>query len=136
MARVVIEAGRRVAETMVRRQEGVRMGVWGEQPWDNDGAADFFGELLPEAFHDRVMAALSLPDLDGGEWQEVWAAAWTVHALAHSGYVWPGDMAAACRLAADRLEEMAGQEEPWADPALLLRQAAELRARQHRPLGL
>lgn len=112
------------------------MGVWGHQPWENDGAADFFAELLPVAFHDRVMAALRLPDLDSGDWEEVWAAAWVVHALAHSGYVWPGDMAAACTLAAERLEEMAAQDEPWADTGVLRQQATELRARRHRPLGL
>jgi hypothetical protein len=112
------------------------MGVWGDQPWDNDGAADFFGSVFPADFHDKVMAALRLDDFDAGDWQEVWAAAWLVHALAHSGYVWPGDMRAACVLAAERLDQLAAYDEPPADPEVLRRQAAELRARRHRPLGL
>lgn len=111
------------------------MGVWGDQPWDNDGAADFFDDLFPAGFHDKVMAALRLPDL-GDDWQEVWAAAWLVYALAHSGYVWPGDMDEACHVAAERMEEMAAEEEPEAEPDMLRRQAAELRARRHRPLGM
>lgn len=114
------------------------MGAWGHQPWDNDSAADFFHDLFPVEFHDKVMATLRDEDLDGEEWR---AAAWVVYQLAHSAYVWPGGavaMAEACQAAADRLEQLAAESEEgdefW-DWEQLRREAAELRTRRHRPLG-
>lgn len=114
------------------------MGAWGKEPWDNDSAADFFHSVFGDGFHDRVMASLREEDFDGGEWR---AAAWLVYQLAHSAYVWPGGagaMADACRLAADRLDQLATESEEgdefW-DWDRLRREAAELRARRHRPLG-
>jgi hypothetical protein len=112
------------------------MGAWGRKPWENDDAADFFAGLFPPDFHDKIMAALR------SEWEEeVRAAAWVVTQLAHSGYVWPPNpeaMIEACRLAADKLEELATESEQgdelW-DWDELRREAAELRTRRHRPLG-
>ncbi len=115
------------------------MGAWGHQPWGNDAASDFFLDLFPADVHEKVMAALRNEDLDGGEWR---AAAWVVYQLAHSGYVWPGGAAAmseACEAAAGRLEQLAAESEQgnefW-DWEQLRREAAELRARRHRPRGL
>ena len=115
------------------------MGAWGHRPWENDAAADFFGDLFPPGFHDKVMAALREDDDDGGRWR---AAAWVVSALAHSSYLWPGapsTMEDACRAAANRLEQLAAESEAgdefW-DPDELRREAAALRARRHHPLGL
>lgn len=112
------------------------MGAWGDQPWDNDSASDFFFGLFPPGFHDKVVAGLRSDD----EF-EVRAAAWVVYQLAHSGYVWPPTPAAmheACALAADKLEELATEseegDEVW-NWEQLRREAAELRARRHRPLG-
>lgn len=112
------------------------MGAWGRQPWDNDTAADFFGDLFPPDFHDKVVAGLR-----GEDEEEVRAAAWVVLQLAHSAYVWPGDggtLGEVCALAADKLEELATAseegEEFW-DWDQLRREAAELRSRRHRPLG-
>lgn len=115
------------------------MGAWGDLPWENDGAADFFGDLFPPDFHDKVATALR-----GDDPSEVRAAAWLVTQLAHSAYIWPGEpgnMGAICLLAAERLEWLAAASEEedtddWGDPADLRRAAAELRARRHRPLGL
>ncbi|VTS05945.1 hypothetical protein [Tuwongella immobilis] len=114
------------------------MGAWGNEPWDNDSAADFFHHLLTPDFHDKIMAALSAEDFDGGEWR---AAAWVVYQLAHSGYVWPGGsvpMAEACGLAAQRLEQIALEsdegDEFW-DSDRLRAEAESLRSRRHRPLG-
>lgn len=104
------------------------MGAWGDQPWDNDAAADFFAELFPPDFHDRVMAALSA-EADEEEWR---AAAWVVYTLAQSPYVWPGDpknMAEACRAAADRLEQLAEYHSEPAETPKLRQQAVELRGR-------
>lgn len=115
------------------------MGAWGDQPWDNDAAADFFAELFPADVHAKTMAALRADDHDGGGWR---AAAWVVYQLAQSAYVWPGGpeaMAEACEAAAARLEQLAAESEEgdecW-DWEQLRREAAELRVRRHRPLGL
>ena len=115
------------------------MGVWGDQPWDNDDAAEFFSELFSEEFHAKVMAALREDD-SPLKWL---AAAWVVDRLAHSAYVWcdPAAMHEACHAAADRLEQLAAEDEVdeeygYGDPEHFRRQAAELRARRHRPLGL
>lgn len=112
------------------------MGAWGRQPWDNDSASDFFIRLFRPEFHHKVMAGLRSDD----EF-EVRAAAWVVYQLAQSGYVWPPEPAAmyeACGLAADKLDELAQESEEgdefW-DWEQLRREAAELRARRHRPLG-
>lgn len=112
------------------------MGAWGRNPWDNDTAADFFAELLPPAFHERVMAGLR------SEWEEESrAAAWVVLKLAHGCYVWPCEAVQfneLCKLAADRLEEIAQESEDgdefW-DWNELRKEAEELRTRRHRPLG-
>ncbi len=113
------------------------MGAWGDKPWENDSAADFFDDLFPADFHDKVMAGLRSEDED-----EARAAAWLVSALAHSGYIWPGDpeqMAEACHLAATRLEQLATEAEEDGELEYgeqLRREAAELQARRHRPLGM
>lgn len=60
------------------------MGVWGEEPWDNDSAADFFGGLWDGTpIVDRVHEALRSDD---GE--EVVGALWLCSELTRV-YVWP-----------------------------------------------
>ncbi len=112
------------------------MGAWGHNPWDNDAAADFFAELFPPGFHERVMAGLR-----GDSEEEARAAAWVVVRLAYSCYVWPCDAAQfdeLCKLAAERLETIAKESEEgdefW-DWNELRKEAEELHSRRHRPLG-
>jgi hypothetical protein len=60
------------------------MGAWGLEPWDNDGAADFFGELWEGTpIVDRVIAAL-----DGEDSEAALAALWLCSEICRN-YVWP-----------------------------------------------
>ncbi|WP_206026375.1 hypothetical protein [Roseimicrobium sp. ORNL1] len=81
------------------------MGDWGNLPWDNDSAADWFGDLFDETkLANRVEATLKLDAKDSPE--EVRAAAAMVLLLGHT-YVWPIDkLDEHLTLAADRLEEI------------------------------
>lgn len=60
------------------------MGVWGDEPWDNDAAADFFGDLWDAVpIVDRVHAGLRADDT----FVQV-AALWLCAQLCRV-YVWP-----------------------------------------------
>lgn len=80
------------------------MGTWGHLPWDNDSAADWFGDTFDKTkLAQRVEAALNL----GDDYEdEIRAAAAVVLLLGHV-YVWPiNDLDRHLALAADRLEEI------------------------------
>ena len=60
------------------------MGAWGVEPWDNDDAADFFGDLWDDTpIVDRVLAGLA----SGGS-SVVVGAAWLLVSIGRV-YVWP-----------------------------------------------
>lgn len=60
------------------------MGAWGREPWDNDGAADWFGGLWEGTpIVERVEAGLRSEDSD-----EIVAALWLCDHLCRV-YVWP-----------------------------------------------
>ncbi len=62
------------------------MGAWGTEPWDNDEAADWFGELWDDLpLVERVHAGLT-----SEVGAEVVAALWLCEALCRV-YVWPVD---------------------------------------------
>lgn len=94
------------------------MGAWDTQPWDNDGAADWFGDLWDAVpIVAKVHAAL-----DGGDGEELRAALWLCESLCRV-YVWPiadyDTTLAKAVAAADRL--LAGGDddgllELWDDP--------------------
>lgn len=94
------------------------MGAWGMDPWDNDTAADFFGDLWQDTpVIDRVLETLR------GEGDESTVAAlWLCSELCRV-YVWPIErldetldaaIAAAERILAGEDEE--GLVEMWDDP--------------------
>ena len=65
------------------------MGVWGAEPWENDGAADWFGDVMDASdLPSRVETALGL-DLEDAH-EEVRAAAHILVALGRI-YIWPVD---------------------------------------------
>ena len=62
------------------------MGAWGDEPWDNDDAADWFGDLWDDVpIVERVHAGLQADD----SWVMV-AALWLSAQLCRV-YVWPVD---------------------------------------------
>lgn len=82
------------------------MGAWGSAAWDNDGAADWFGDLFQVTrLAEQVEKTLRLEDVD--EWhEEIRAAAYVLVALGRN-YIWPVDLLDQhLRLAIERLEEI------------------------------
>jgi len=79
------------------------MGAWGKLPWDNDGAADWFGDLFDKTkLAKQVEDTLKLEVEDSHE--EIRAAASVLLFLGRD-YVWPvHDLDRHLTLAADRLE--------------------------------
>lgn len=64
------------------------MGAWGSNPWDDDQAADWFGELFEETrLAEHVEKALKIRDVEEYA-PEIRAAAYVLSALGHN-YVWP-----------------------------------------------
>ena len=94
------------------------MGAWGMEPWDNDSAADWFGDLWREGnVVDAVLTALT-----GAGDESTVAALWLCSHLCRV-YVWPIDrydetldagIGAANRILAGEDEE--GLVELWDDP--------------------
>jgi hypothetical protein len=60
------------------------MGAWGVQPWDNDGAADWFAKFFAGLDIDALRAAFKYYDA----WDEVRAACYVLQTLGRV-YVWP-----------------------------------------------
>jgi hypothetical protein len=81
------------------------MGCWGKLPWDNDKAADWFGNFFDKTkLAKQVEDALKLDAEDSHE--EIRAAACVLLFLGRI-YVWPiRDLDRHLALAADRLEEV------------------------------
>lgn len=106
------------------------MGAWGTDPWDNDTAADWFGEILTgNPLVDRVDEALR-----DGESEETYAALWTVAQLARV-YVWPiSRLDATLRLAVGAADAILAHEDPdemlelWEDNPELVATLTSLRA--------
>jgi hypothetical protein len=81
------------------------MGAWGSLPWDNDAAADWYGNLFDNTkLSEHVEEALKLDAEDG--YEEIRAAAAVVLLLCHN-YVWPvNDIDRHLEMAVSRLEEL------------------------------
>jgi hypothetical protein len=86
------------------------MGCWGVEAYDNDSAADWFGDLWDQfAVPSKVEATLQL-DPDDDNHEEIRAAAYIVLQLGHT-YVWPvHSIDRHCDLAARRLEQLKQME--------------------------
>jgi hypothetical protein len=81
------------------------MGAWGKLPWENDGAADWFGDLFDKTkLVKRVEDTLKLNVENSHE--EIRATASVLLFLGHV-YIWPvHDLDRHLTFAADRLEEV------------------------------
>jgi hypothetical protein len=101
------------------------MGGWGELPWDNDGAADWFGDLFDKTkLAAEVERTLKLDVEDC--YEEIRAAA-SVLVFLGRVYVWPvHDLDRHLTLAADRLEEICRVDEIAESPELIEEIRAEI----------
>ena len=62
------------------------MGAWGVEPWDNDTAADWFGELFESLDVDKIQRAIE----DEEDYDTIRAACFVLATLGRV-YVWPAD---------------------------------------------
>jgi hypothetical protein len=101
------------------------MGVWGKLPWDNDGAADWYGDLFEKTkLAVQVEDALKLDVEDSHE--EIRAAASMLLFLGRV-YIWPVcDLDRHLTLAADRLEEVSRVDVIAESPELVEEIGAEI----------
>lgn len=84
------------------------MGAWGIKPWDNDGAGDWFANLIAKTgLAQEVEEVLKFEMEDGSDSDAdvVRAAAAVLILLGHI-YVWSDDLEQHLRLAISRLEEI------------------------------
>jgi hypothetical protein len=101
------------------------MGAWGELPWDNDGAADWFGDLFDKTkLAEQVEDTLKL-DVDDS-YEEIRAAASVLLFLGRV-YIWPvHELDHHLALAADRLEEISRLDVVAESPELVQEIGAEI----------
>lgn len=80
------------------------MGAWGKMPWENDGAADWFGSLFDKTkLAKHVENTLKLDAANSHE--EIRAAAGVLLFLGRD-YIWPDDLDQQLMLAANKLDEI------------------------------
>jgi hypothetical protein len=109
------------------------MGAWGDQPWDNDDAADWFGELFAATkLAARVEKTLNTKDIEEYAGR-IRAAAYVLLALGRV-YIWPvDDLDRHLRLAIEKLEAISKLPDYEGD-ATLAAEIAELRSRLQPPI--
>jgi len=95
------------------------MGAWGNAPWDNDDAADWFGELFDSTkLAKRVEKALKKKDVEEYAGQ-IRAAAYVLVCLGRV-YIWPtDDLDGHLRLAIRKLEEISQLPDYEGEPTIL-----------------
>lgn len=93
------------------------MGMWGHAAWENDGAADWFGDLFSTSkLATRVEKMLKAKDVEEYH-EEIRAAAHIVVALGQV-YIWPIELLDQhLRLAIEKLEAIKQLEEFEGDEA-------------------
>ena len=104
------------------------MGTWGNAAWDNDDAADWFGDLFAASkLATRVEKTLKKKDVE--EYAgEIRAAAYMLVALGRV-YIWPvEDLDRHLRLAIKKLEAIHALDDYQDDPTIAS-EIAELRSR-------
>jgi hypothetical protein len=103
------------------------MGTWGRTAWDNDDAADWYGDLFDATgLADRVEEALNRDPEDLGDAQVIRAAAFLLVQLGRV-YIWPvDDLDRHLALAIRKLEAVREQEEFRGDEGFVEAIDAEL----------
>jgi hypothetical protein len=108
------------------------MGAWGTAAWDNDDAADWFGDLFAATkLAQRVEKALKAKDVE--EYAgKIRAAAYMLVALGRV-YIWPvDDLDRHLRLAIEKLEAISKLDDYEGDQSIAA-EIAELRSRLQPP---
>jgi hypothetical protein len=113
------------------------MGAWGEAPWDNDSAADWFGDLFDATkLADRVEKTLKGDVEDAHE--EIRAAAYLLVALGRV-YIWPvKELDRHLELAIGKLEQIKVLDEYQQAPEFVVaieQEIEALKSRQARKKG-
>ena len=107
------------------------MGAWGTKPWDNDSAADWFGDMFDSTGLARLVEKTLNSDVEDAH-EEIRAAAHVLAILCRT-YVWPvNDIDRHLALGVAKLEEIK-QSGIYEEPefvAALETDLAALRARQ------
>jgi hypothetical protein len=102
------------------------MGAWGKLPWENDGVADWFGDLFDKtklALHVENTLKASVEDAH----QEIRAAASVLLFLGRD-YIWPtNDLDRSLTLAASQLEKISRLSEIAESPEIVGEIQAEVR---------
>lgn len=110
------------------------MGAWGMAPWENDSAADWFGDVMAKSGLPLMVEAALV--LDPNEYhEEIRAAAYVLLSLGRV-YVWPVEkLDQHLQLAIQKLREVAAMEiytEAGFAPAIE-QEIAELESRLKKP---
>jgi len=114
------------------------MGTWGHHPWENDSAADWYGDMFDKTKLAEVVEATLNRDLEDSA-EEIRAAAAVLLAFGHT-FIWPiKKIDQHLALAADRLEAIK-QSGVYAEApeivSAITREIEELRSRlKERPEG-
>ena len=108
------------------------MGAWGTAAWDNDDAADWFGDLFAATkLAARVEKTLKKKDIEEYAGQ-IRAAAYMLVALGRV-YIWPvDDLDRHLKLAIEKLEAISELDDYQGDPTIAA-EIAELQSRLQAP---
>lgn len=108
------------------------MGAWGSAAWDNDDAADWFGDLFAATkLAARVEKTLKKKDVEEYA-DQIRAAAYVLVALGRT-FIWPiDDLDRHLRLAIEKLEAIS-QLEDYAGETAIAAEIAELKSRLRPP---
>lgn len=64
------------------------MGAWGFEPWDNDGAADWFGDFMERVDVTYIIKTVNRVSESEDDYDEIRAVAYILQALGKN-YIWP-----------------------------------------------
>ena len=85
------------------------MGAWDKAPWDNDGAADWFADVMEKSRLPLMVESALVLNVDEHH-EDVRAAAYVLIALGRV-YIWPVDkLDAHLKLAIEKLRQIAAME--------------------------
>lgn len=110
------------------------MGAWGKEPWENDAAADWFGDVMENSGLPLMVEAALVLDVEEHH-EDIRAAAYVLLSLGRT-FIWPVQkLDEHLRLAIQKLREIAAMEiyaEAGFAP-VIEKEIAELESRLKKP---